>query len=80
MGRMSPAGWRSIYTGMIRAIMTYGMEIAGREGGNTRQIEEMGKFQHQALLKAIGGIQGSKKELMNHMPAVESIPAKLNSM
>lgn len=44
------------------------------------QIQEMGKVQYQALLKATGGVQGSNRETINYIAAVESIPTKLNSM
>lgn len=64
---------------MIRPIMTYGME-AGRGGMEDARLQDMEKLLYQALLKATGGIQGSKQETINQIAAVESIQAKLSSM
>lgn len=43
-------------------------------------ILRMEKMQYQAPLKATGGIQGSRRETINRIEAVESMPTKLCSM
>lgn len=60
--------------------MTYGMQVAWRGKTDSKQLEAMQRVQYQALLKAAGGVQGSKRGTIDHIAAVEDIMAKLESM
>ena len=40
---MSPKAWRQLYTGMVRPVLTWGMEVAWR--GEKKAIEDMEKVE-----------------------------------
>ena len=57
-GGLSPTGWRQLYTSSIRAIATYGWELADT---NTipQAMERLRKLQYKAVRKITGGNHGS---------------------
>ena len=69
--RMSPVNWRAAYTGMVRAIASWGVEI-----GWWRQREyrnEMTVLQNAALRKALGAVKGSSGRKVNAIATVEDL-------
>ena len=68
---MSPLSWRQAYTGMIRAVAAWGVEIGWR--GQREWREMMGKLQYQALRKCTGAVVGAEKVLVRQIAAVEDM-------
>lgn len=67
---LSASSWRALYTGMIRAVALWGMELAWR--GQSNWEEEFEKLQYQALKKCVNAVQGSRRELVSQIAGVES--------
>ena len=68
---MSPLTWRQAYTGMIRAVAAWGVEIGWQ--GQREWREMMGKLQYQALRKCTGAVVGAEKVLVRQIAAVEDV-------
>lgn len=59
-----------VYTGMVRAVALWGMELAWR--GQAAWEEEFEKLQYQALKKCVNVTHGSRRELVSQITGVES--------
>ena len=68
---MSPLSWRQAYTGMIRSMGSWGVEVGWR--GQREWREEMELLQYAALRKCTGAVLGSWKILVQGMAAVEDV-------
>lgn len=67
---ISANSWRAAYTGMIRAVALWGMELACR--GQRSWEEDFEKLQYQALKKCVNATHGSERELVSQIAGVES--------
>ena len=70
MWGISTNSWRSAYTGMIRAVALWGVELGWT--GQADLKEEFEKLQYQAIKKCINTTQGSRRELVSQITRVES--------
>ena len=68
---MSPLSWRQAYTGMIRSVASWGVEVGWR--GQREWREEMESLQYAALRKCTGTVLGSRKTLVPGVAAVEDV-------
>ena len=68
---MSPLSWRQAYTGMIRSVASWGVEVAWRWQREWR--EEMESLQYAALRKCIGAVLGSRRTLVRGVATVEDV-------
>ena len=75
---MSANSWRSAYTGMVRAIATWGAEIGWR--GQVEWKEAMRRLQYTTLRKCTRAVMGARKESVDKIAAVESVETFLTSM
>ena len=68
---MSPVSWRAAYTGMVRAVASWGVEIGWR--GQKEWRQEMTLLQNAAMRKALGAVRGSSGRKANAIAAVEDV-------
>ena len=68
---MSPLSWRQAYTGMVRSVASWGIEVVWR--GQREWHEMMEKLQYAALRKCTGAVVGARKEYVRKMAAVEGV-------
>ena len=68
---MSPVSWRAAYTGMVRAVASWDVEIWW--GGQKEWRWEMTLLQNTALWKALGALKGSSGRKANAIAAVEDV-------
>ena len=68
---MSPLSCRQAYTGMIRSVAAWGMEVGWR--GQREWREEIERLQYAALRKCTGAVVGARKEYVRKVVAEESI-------
>jgi len=67
---ISTTSWRSIYTGMIRAVAMWDSELGWR--GQKRWEQKMIDLQYQALIKCVNSVKGARNELVREIAGVES--------
>ena len=68
---MGPVGWRAAYTGMVRAVASWGVEIGWR--GQKEWRHEMTLLQNVAMRKTLGAVKGSSGRKANTIAAVEDM-------
>ena len=68
---MSPVSWRAAYTGMVRAVASWGVEIGWR--GQKEWRQEMTLPQNAAMRKALGAVKGSSGRKANAIVVVEDV-------
>ena len=68
---MSPLSWRQAYTGMVRSVASWGIEVVWR--GQREWREMMEKLQYAALRKCTGTVVGARKVYVRKMAAVEGV-------
>ena len=68
---MSPVSWRAAYTGMVRAVTSWGVEIGWR--GQKEWRHEMTLLQNAAMRKTLGAVKGSSGRKANAIAAVEDV-------
>ena len=68
---MSPVSWRAAYTGMVRAVASWGVEIGWRRQKEWRH--EMTLLQNAAMRKTLGAVKGSSGSQANAIAAVEDV-------
>ena len=68
---MTPVSWRAAYTGMIRSVASWGIEIGWR--GQKEWRKEMTLLQNAALRKAVGAVKGSSGDKVEGITAVEDV-------
>ena len=68
---MSPVSWRAAYTGMVRAVASWGVEVGWR--GQKEWRQEMTLLQNAAMRKALGAVKGSSGKKVNAIAAVEDV-------
>jgi len=78
-GGLSPAAMRSLYTGMIRPIFTWGAQVWNGTHSTTN-ISEMERLEYQALRKITGGYHGSSKAKVDFIAAVEPLQVILDDL
>jgi len=76
-GAMSPTALRSLYTGMIRPIFTWG---AGIWLHNPPKYTAFQRLEYQALRKITGGYHGVSHEKVGYISGVEPIQFKLRDI
>ena len=68
---MGPVIWRVAYTGMVRAVESWGVEIGWR--GQKEWRHEMTLLQNAAMRKTLGAVKGSFGRKANAIAAVEDV-------
>ena len=68
---MSPISWRVAYTGMVRAVASWGVEIGWR--GQKKWRHEMTLLQNAAMRKTLGAVKGSSGRKAKALAAVEDV-------
>ena len=68
---MSPVSWRAAYTGMVRAVASWGVEIGWQ--GQKDWRHEMTLLQNVAMRKTLGAVKGSSGRKANTIAAVEDV-------
>ena len=68
---MSPLSWRQDYTGMVRSVTSWGVEVGWRGQREWRVMME--KLQYAALRKCTGAIVGARREYVRKIAAVEGV-------
>ena len=68
---MSPVSWRAAYTGMVRAVASWGVEIGWR--GQKEWRQGMTLLQNAAMRKALGAVKGSSGRKASAIAAVEDV-------
>ena len=68
---MSSVSWRAAYTGMIRAVASWGVEIGWR--GQKEWRHEMTLLQNAAMRKTLGVVKGSSGRKASAIAAVEDV-------
>ena len=68
---MNPVSWRAAYTGMIRAVASWGVEIGWR--GQKKWRHEMTLLQDAAMRKTVGAVKGSSGRKAGAIAAVEDV-------
>ena len=68
---MSPISGRAAYTGMVRAVASWGVEIGWR--GQKEWRHEMTLLQNAAMRKTLGAVKGSSGRKANAIAAVEDV-------
>jgi len=76
-GGISPTAMRSLYTGMIRPIFTWGAEVGLHNPPNYSAFK---RLEYQALRKVTGAYHGASQEKLGYIANVEPIQAKLTDM
>ena len=67
----NPVSWRAAYTGMIRSMPCWGVEVGCREQREWKK--EMTLVQNAALCKTLGAVKGSSSDKISAIAAVESV-------
>ena len=75
---MSPLSWRQAYTGIIRSVATWGVEVGWR--GQREWREEMESLQYAALRKYNGMVLGSQRTLVRKVAVVEDVETFLRAV
>ena len=68
---LSLVSWRAAYTGMVRAVASWGVEIGWP--GQKEWRQEMTLLQNAAMWKALGAVKGSSGRKANAIAAVEDV-------
>ena len=68
---MSPVTWREAYTGMVRAVASWGVEIGWR--GQKEWRQEMTLLKNAAMRKVLGAVKGSSGRKANAIAVVEDV-------
>lgn len=68
---MNPVSYRATYTGMVRAVASWGIEIGWR--GQTECRSKMTLLQNAALQKTLGAVKGSSGRKTNAIAAVKDV-------
>ena len=68
---ISPLSWRQSYTGMIRSVASWGIEVGLR--GQREWRVEMEKLQYAGLRKCTGAVVGARREYVRKVAAVEGV-------
>ena len=68
---MSPLTWRAAWTGMVRNVASWGVEIGWR--GQREWRHEMTILQNAAMRKTLGAVKGSSRTKANAVAAVEDV-------
>ena len=68
---MSPLSWRRAYTGMVRSVASWGIEVGWRGQREWRVMME--KLQYATLRKCTGAVVGARKEFVRKIAAVEGV-------
>ena len=68
---MSPVSWRAAYTGMVRAVASWGVEIGWRSQKEWRH--EMTLLQNAAMRKTLGAVKGSSGRQTGAIAGVEDV-------
>ena len=68
---MSPISWRAAYTGMVRAVASWGVEIGWR--GQKEWRQEMTLLQNAGMRKTLGAVKGSFGRKASAIAAVEDV-------
>ena len=68
---MSPVSWRAAYTGMVRAVASWGVEIGWR--GQKEWRHEMTLLQNAAVRKTLGAVKGTSGKKAGAIAAVEDM-------
>ena len=68
---MSPLSWRQAYTGMLRSMASWGVEVGCR--GQREWREEIESLQYAALRKCTGAALRSRNPLVRGVAAVEDV-------
>ena len=80
-GGISPRAARSLYTGMIRPIIKWGVELWNRPNGRTNTLlYEAERIQYRALRRIIGAYNGASTEKLLGIAAIEPLQANLNDI
>ena len=68
---MSLVSWRAVYTGMVRAVASWDVEISWR--GQREWRHEMTLLQNEAMWKTLGVVKGSFGRKASSIAAVEDV-------
>ena len=68
---MSPVSWRAAYTGMVRAVASWGVEIGWR--GQKECRHTMTLLQNMAMRKTLGAVKGTSGRKAGAIAAVEDV-------
>ena len=68
---MSPLSWRQAYTGMVRSVASWGIEVGWRGQREWRVMME--KLQYAAHRKCTGAVVGARREYVRKVAAVEGV-------
>ena len=68
---MGPVSWRAAYTGMVRAVASWGVEIGWR--GQKEWRCEMTLLQNVAIRKTLGAVKGTSWKKADAIAAVEDV-------
>ena len=68
---MGPVSWKLAYTGMIRAVASWGVEVGWRAQKEWRT--EMESLQYNALRKCTGAVVGAERSLVSKVAGVEGV-------
>ena len=68
---MSPVSWRAAYTGMVRAVVSWGVQIRWR--GQKEWRHEMSVMQKVAMRKTLRAVKGTSGKKASAIAAVEDV-------
>ena len=68
---MNPVSWRAAYTGMVRAVASWSVEIGW--WGQKEWRKEMSLLQNAAMQKTLGVVKGTSGRKANAIAAVEDV-------
>ena len=68
---MSPVSWRAAYTGMVRAVASWGVEIGWQ--GQKEWRHEMTLLQNAVMRKTLGAVKGTSGRKAGAIAAVEGV-------
>ena len=68
---MGPVSWRAAYTGMVRAMASWGLQIGW--WGQKEWRQELTLLQNAAMWKTLGAVKGSSRRNANAIAAVEDV-------
>ena len=74
---MSPVNWRAAYTGMIRAVASWGVEIGWQ--GQKEWRQEITLLRNAAMRKTLGAVKGTSRKKANAIAAVEDVETFANA-
>lgn len=75
---MSPLSYRQTYMGMIRSVVSWGLEVGWDGQREWREILE--RLQYAALRKCTGAVVGARKESVRKVATVESVEIFAHAM